>query len=61
MHQKALEITIRLVGGDNLDVAKSYNNVGAVYESQDRYEQALDMARVAIACRQTKRHLSSLT
>ena len=36
MSREALE------GGDHLDVAKSYN-IGNVYDSQGKYEEALDM------------------
>ena len=32
-----------MFGSDHLDVAKSYNNIGNVYDSQGKYEEALEM------------------
>ena len=44
MYTKSLDIKTRIYGGDNhLDVAASYNNIGTVYESLGKYEEALEM------------------
>ena len=43
MHEIALVCVLALEGHDSLDVAKSYNNIGYVYDSQGKYEEALEM------------------
>jgi tetratricopeptide (TPR) repeat protein len=40
--QKALEIQTRVFGSDHLDVAASCNNIGSVYYSQGKYEEAME-------------------
>ncbi len=37
------EIFIKVFGQDHLDVAASYNNIGTVYESLGKNEEALEM------------------
>ena len=34
-HARALEITINVLGPNNIKVAASYNNLGSVYEAMD--------------------------
>ena len=48
MHQKALEIRIKVVGHDHTEVAASYSNIGSVYDSQGKYEEALEMYQKAL-------------
>ena len=40
-HQKALQVVLAVYGQDHLDVSTSYNNIGAVYQKQGKYEEAL--------------------
>ena len=42
MHEIALVCVLALEGHDSLDVAKSYNNIGNVYNRQGKYEEALE-------------------
>ena len=36
-------VLLQVGGQDSLDVAASYNNIGAVYKSLSKYEEALEM------------------
>jgi len=38
IHSKALEITLNTVGVQTLLSAKSYSNLGQIYQSQKKYE-----------------------
>ena len=40
-HHKCLEIQIRVLGHEHLDVATSCNDIGEVYRHQGKYEEAL--------------------
>ena len=40
-YQRALEIKVKLSGPDSDSVAKTYNNIGMLYEKQQHVEQAL--------------------
>ena len=50
-YQKSLDIKIRVVGHEHLDVAASYNNMGRVYDSQGHYERALEHHQKALDIR----------
>ena len=39
-HQRALEIRIKVLGPNHIDVATSYNNLGLVNEAMGELEQA---------------------
>ena len=43
MHEIALVCVLALEGHDSLDVAKSYTCIGVVYDSQGKYEEALEL------------------
>ena len=40
-YQKAIEIQERVLGPSHPDIARSYNNIGGVYNSLGRYDNAL--------------------
>ena len=42
MHEIALVCVLALEGHDSLDVAKSYGNIGNVYNRRGKYEEALE-------------------
>ena len=42
-YQKSLDIQIKVVGHDHIDLAASYTNVGVVYHKQGNTEQATEM------------------
>ena len=48
MHQRALEIRIKVVGHDHMDVAASYLNIGEVYRHQGKYQEALEKYQQAL-------------
>ena len=41
-HQRAIEITINVLGPNHIDVATSYNNLGLVYKAMGELEPAKD-------------------
>ena len=43
MHQKSLEIKLKVLGPEHLSVAATYNNIGEVYRCQAKYSEALKM------------------
>ena len=47
-HQRALEISITVLGPNHIDVAASYNNLGLVYEAMGELEQAKDYHQRAL-------------
>ena len=47
-HQRALEIWIKVLGPNHIDVATSCNNLGLVYEAMGELEQAKDYHQRAL-------------
>ena len=46
-YQKSLDITIKVVGHDHIDVAASCQNIAVVYLNQGKQAQAIEMATKA--------------
>ena len=46
-YQKDLEITVRVVGYENPDVAATLDNMSVVYDSQGKYDEALELYQKA--------------
>ena len=46
--RKALEIQLKLYGKEHGDVARSYNNLGTLYQDQGRMDQAEEYLRKAL-------------
>ena len=42
MHQKSLDIKLKVFGPDHPDVAKTYCNIGVVYDGMGDHEKALE-------------------
>ena len=40
-YQKRLDIMIRVLGHEHLDVDKTYNNIACVYDSKGKYDEDL--------------------
>ena len=50
-HQRAIEIWIKVLGPNHINVATSYNNLGVVYEAMGELEQAKDYLQRALEIR----------
>ena len=51
LFQQALEISLEQLGERHPDVAQSYNNLAALYESMGRYEEAEKLFKKTLALR----------
>ena len=50
-HRKALEIRLKVLETEHPNVTMSYNNLGAVYHSQCKHEEALQYHQQALEIR----------
>ena len=48
---ESLEIEIRVFGPDSIKVSASYNNIGVVYQKQDRSEEKSKVSRLIYKAR----------
>ena len=51
MHQKSLDILLKVFGPDHLDTATIYNNIGEVYRKQAKYPKAMEMYEKSLEIR----------
>ena len=59
MHQRALEIRIKVVGHDHMDVATSRVCIGLVYERKGEYDKALAMLKDALKIQDEAEHMDA--
>lgn len=52
LHITALELSIKALGGNNVQTAKHYGNLGRLYQSMKKYTEAEKMQLVAIAIKE---------
>jgi tetratricopeptide (TPR) repeat protein len=57
MHQRALEIRIKVVGHDHMDVAASRVNIDLVYERKGEYDKAHAMLKDALKIQDEAEHM----
>ena len=53
-YQKALDIRIKSLGNEHLDVATSYNNIAFVHFKNREYEKALSYLHMALSIKEKK-------
>lgn len=51
LYKKALDIRVRVLGGNHPATASSYNNLGVLYDEQGKYKEAEELYKKALTIR----------